>query len=149
MMPNEIPTEAYDSIKRLCSEGDGFFNAEKYPDAVEKYRQALKLIPLPIENYEAATWVWAAIGDAYFSMRNFSESADAFFRSLNCPGALENPFIYLRLGQSFFEAGQLERAANELTKAYMLGGREIFNDEEPKYFEYLKTQIRAPESGVW
>jgi hypothetical protein len=36
----------------------------------------------------------------------------------------------------------LKKAAEELTRAYSIEGEEIFEEENSKYFEFLKTKIR-------
>ena len=58
---------------------------------------------------------------------------------MQCPEAIGNPFIHLRLGQAQFELGDKEAAADELMRAYMGAGAEIFAEEAPKYLEYLAT----------
>ena len=64
-----------------------------------------------------------------------------------CPGALGNPFLHLRLGQCQFELGGLDRAADELDRAYMGAGTDIFDDEDDKYFAYVKTRLDPPPGG--
>jgi tetratricopeptide (TPR) repeat protein len=141
--------EIFAEIEKLCQRGDIFFTGAKYIRAIEQYRAALKLVPEPVEEHDAATWIYAAIGDSYFSSGSYQESAQTFLKSLSSPKALHNPFINLRLGQSFFEIGERNKAAGFLAQAYMSEGREIFEGEEPHYFEFLKTQIRPPEDGKW
>jgi hypothetical protein len=73
----------------------------------------------------------------------------AFSAAMHGPNAIGNPFIHLRLGQSQFEVGNMERAGDELARAYMGDGTEIFSSEDPKYFEFLKTILDPPASGKW
>jgi len=47
---------------------------------------------------------------------------------MRCPGAIGNPFIHFRHGQCQFELGDLERAADELMRAYLGTGRKIFDE---------------------
>ena len=51
---------------------------------------------------------------------------------LHCPGAIGNPSIHMRLGQVEFELGNLERAAEELARAYLQQGQNVFASEDPK-----------------
>lgn len=60
-----------------------------------------------------------------------------------------NPFLHLRLGQAQLELKNEVRAAEELCRAYMGAGKEIFAKEDPKYFDFLKTKISPPSSGLW
>ena len=59
---------------------------------------------------------------------------------MHCPDAIGNPFIHLRLGQCQFELGNPDRSADELMRAYMGGGPEIFGNDDPKYLEFLSTR---------
>jgi hypothetical protein len=68
---------------------------------------------------------------------------------MHCPGAIGNPFLHLRLGQCQLELGDRKRAADELTRAYAIEGKDIFANEDRKYFAFLKTVIDRPESGKW
>jgi hypothetical protein len=51
-----------------------------------------------------------------------------------------NPFIHLRLGQAQLELGNEERAADELMRAFMGGGHEIFESDDQKYLDFLRTR---------
>lgn len=93
--------------------------------------KAWKLIPEPKDNWEASTWLLAAIGDACFLSNNFRSGNDAFAYATRCPGGFGNSFIHLRLGQCQFELGNLDAAADELCRAYMGAGSEIFSHDNP------------------
>ena len=41
----------------------------------------------------------------------------------------------------YFEQENLAQAADELTRAYMGGGMDIFMEDDPKYLEFLETKI--------
>ena len=77
-------------------------------------------------------------------MNNYEEAREAFRDVMYCPGAIGNPFIHLRLGQVQFELGNLNRAGDELARAYMGKGEEIFEDEDPKYLAFVKTILVPP-----
>jgi hypothetical protein len=38
-------------------------------------------------------------------------------------------------------------ALDELARAYMGAGKEIFQGEDPKYFELVKQNLKEPPSG--
>lgn len=52
-----------------------------------------------------------------------------------------NPFIMLRLGQNAYEIGNKNIAIEYLLRAYMLEGTEIFEENDDKYFKFLKSNI--------
>jgi hypothetical protein len=67
--------------------------------------------------------------------------------AMHCPDAIGNPFLHLRLGQCQYELGNLDQAADELARAYMGGGEEIFEEDEREYFTFLKTRLKPPPGG--
>jgi len=143
----ELPDDVYDEIQRLCAAGDEHVEAGDHARALESFNAAWRLLPEPKSQWSAATWILVAIGDTKFSMGNFAEARDAFKSAVAAPGGFGNPFIHLRLGQTAFESGATREAANELTRAYGLEGAAIFETEDPKYFEFLTTQIKPPAGG--
>ena len=77
---------------------------------------------------------------------NYPAALTALEHAMRCPEAIGNPFIHLRLGQTQFELGNKDRAADELMRAYMGAGAEIFAEEAPKYLEFLGTVAEGIES---
>ena len=139
-MTDELADDLHEAVKRHCARGDELSEAKNFRDAIVEYNKAWGLLPDPKDHWEAATWILAAIGDAAFS-GGFTDLAQrAFDDVMLCPNALGNPFIHLRRGQLMFDAGDLDAAADELMRAYMGGGPELFGVESPKYLEFLSTR---------
>ena len=136
----ELDEAVLAKVKSHCARGDELANVRAYSDALKQYWMAWDLLPEPKTEWEAATWVLAAIGDANFLSGDFEAGRDNLGTAMHCPGALGNPFIHLRLGQCQFELGALDRAADELIRAYMGAGPEIFENDERKYIEFLATR---------
>ena len=139
-----LDEDTHSRIKELCAKGDVLVERRQFEAAFSCYRDALNLVPKPVEDWEATTWVLAAIGDLYFIAGNIEKAIPAFEDAVRCVGGLGNPFVHLRLGECYLELGQSDRAADELTRAYMGAGREIFQKENPKYLAFLKTRIKPP-----
>lgn len=142
----ELTTAIYARVQALCESGDALAKEGDYSSALTRYWEAWDLLPKPKTEWEAATWILAAVGDANFMVSDFEAGRDNLSLAMHCPEAIGNPFLHLRLGQCQFELGNLDRAADELTRAYLGGGAEIFQDAE-KYFAFLKTRIEPPPSG--
>lgn len=140
-MSETLPADIDTRVKYLCAAGDTLAAKGDPREAFQNYREALSLLPDPAEDWEAATWILAAIGDLYFGILRFEKSRAAFSDAVTCPGGLGNPFIHLRLGQCHFELGEMDRAADELTRAYMGAGEDLFQSADPKYFDFLKQRI--------
>ncbi len=142
----ELPSKTHNTIKRLCKAGDEFAQDQRYPEAFESYWKAWDLIPEPQTDWEVATWVLTAIGDANFLSGDFQAGFENLANAMHCPDAIGNPFLHLRLGQCQFELQNFDRAADELIRAYAVAGSEIFSDEDPKYIQFLQTRADNIES---
>ncbi len=143
----ELDDKLYELIQKHSMDGDAFVENEAFKEAYEQYWKAFDLIPEPKTDWEVSTWVLVAIGDTHFLENDFEAGLENLSNAMHCPGAIGNPFIHLRLGQCQFELGNFNQAADELTRAFALEGEEIFQDDDPKYFEFLKTKIdtQSPE----
>jgi tetratricopeptide (TPR) repeat protein len=140
-MPS-LPNETHSEIERLCVLGDEFAESESYSAALETYWTAWDLLPDQKTSWEAATWILAAIGDSNFLSGDFRAGEDNLALAMHCPDAIGNPFLHMRLGQCQFELDNLERAADEFIRAYAVAGSGIFKQEDPKYFQFLKTKAK-------
>lgn len=137
----ELDDKIYAQIIRLCEEGDSLIDEEEFDKAIEKYSNALELVPLPKTDWEASTWIFTALGDTYFINEDYDMAKNNFYNALNCPDGFSNPLILMRLGESLFECRELEKAKEYLLKAYLLEGYKIFNEEDDKYFELIRDII--------
>jgi tetratricopeptide (TPR) repeat protein len=145
--PMELPDAIHEKIVELSEAGDALAEEGRYREAVGKYVEALELLPDPMTDWEACTWLLAAIGDVSFLSWNYEHARRALSDAMHCPGAIGNPFIHKRLGQSQFELGNMERAADELARAYLQEGLRIFEHEDPKYLRFIKSKLEPPPGG--
>jgi len=145
----EPPADVDARIQELSEQGNLLADQGKSREAIEKFIAALNLVPEPITDWEASTWLLASIGDMNFQLKAYQHAARALADAMHCPGAIGNPFLHLRLGQCQLELGDRKRAADELTRAYAIEGKDIFANEDRKYFAFLKTVIDPPEGGKW
>jgi hypothetical protein len=147
IMPNELPDETHTKIQQLCAQGDDLARRLLYEGAVEKYQEALNLLSEPVAQWEAATWIFTAIGDARFLRNNYKDALQPLLDAMKCPKAIGNPFVHLRLGQIQFELGNDILAKDEFARAYMGGGKEIFDTEDPKYWAVVTSSLKQPPDG--
>lgn len=129
----------HEQIADLCREGDALASAGRPDDARQKYIAALKLLPGESRQWEAATWIYVALGDVHFRSQDVDKAFKCFYNAVQCPNGLGNPYIHLRLGQLYFEQNNFDKAADELTRAYMGGGIDIFMEDDPKYLAFLES----------
>jgi hypothetical protein len=110
--------------------------------AIAEYNKAWRLVPDPKNEWNASTWILAAIADAAFLAGYKSSAKEALQYVMTCPGALGNPFLHLRYGQVLLDGEEPDAAADELMRAYMAEGPEIFASEDPRYLAFLKTRAK-------
>ena len=133
--------DIHNKITALSNEGDALSQEGCFQKATEKFKEALALLPEPLHQWEASTWLLTAIGDNYFLQENYGLAYQALLDTMRCPDALGNPFIHLRLGQVCFELEKTEQAVDELMRAYMGEGIKIFEGEDSKYYELIRGYI--------
>ena len=136
----ELDDHIHEQITDFCAKGDQLFEKSKFEEALVQYNAALELVPQPRSNWEASVWIYTAIGDTYFYKKDYQKSVDAFYDAYNGPGAVDNPFVNLRLGQCLFELAQMEKAEDFLLRAYMLDGEDVFDSEAPKYIKHMRAK---------
>ena len=137
----ELDDLIYNKIVKLSNEGDNLVSRCKFDEAISKYEKALDLLPSSHYLWEAATWLYVAIGDTYFLENKFEIALNFFLEAQKCPNALANPFIYVRIGECFYEKGNFIKAKENLLRAYMLDGEDVFSDADPKYLKYIEQII--------
>jgi tetratricopeptide (TPR) repeat protein len=140
LKPLELDDEIHERIKIFCSNGDKFSEQSRFDEAISEYNEAWKLIPAPKNEWEASTWVLTAIADACFLSGRNKSARQALEYAMTCPGAVGNPFLHLRFGQVLYEASEKDAAADELIRAYMVAGEDIFSKDDPKYLNFLRTR---------
>lgn len=139
--------DIHSQIITLCKAGDELAELGRHREAIEEYERAWSLLPEPWSQWEASTQILAAIGEAHFATGRYADGREVFSDAVHCPGAIGNAFLHLRLGQCQLELGNREKAADELARAYMGGGIDIFKDEDPKYLELVKSVLKEPAEG--
>ena len=146
----ELSEDIHAEIQRLCAAGDALAQRRQFGEALTSYWAAWDLLPEPKTEWDAATWILGAIGDANFLGGDFAAGRDNLSNAMHCPDAIGNPFLHLRLGQCQFELGTLDRAADELMRAYMGAGADIFKDQDQKYLRFLQSRakdVNAPKKS--
>jgi tetratricopeptide (TPR) repeat protein len=132
----------HERIVALYAEGDKLVQDGRIGSALGKFADAWSLIPDPKERWPLSTSVISAIADCWFLAGKYDEVLRALEFGMNCPEAVGNPFLHLRLGQALLEQGQEDRAAEELMRAYEAHGEAIYEHQDPKYLAFLAARGR-------
>ncbi|MGK5060305.1 tetratricopeptide repeat protein [Janthinobacterium sp. LB2P49] len=126
----DLPSNVSKQVDLLSEMGNDLADQGEFSQAAERWTQALDLLPPPQADWDAYTWLKASIGDALYQLANFCAAREALFDAVNGPDGQVNPFVHYRLGQTEVALKNEEAGIEELLKAYMLDGEEIFNEEE-------------------
>lgn len=139
----EITEKISEKIDALSEEGNELFDEEKFAEAIAVWEKALSLVPEPQQFYSESNWLETSIGDAYFALNDFNTALTHFENAKGniAESGYDNPFVCLRLGQCYWETQDFANAKEFLLRAYMFEGEEIFEDENPKYFAFLKENV--------
>jgi len=128
----------FEKIDVLCEEANALYENEDYTKALLKYKEALYLLPMPRNQWEASAWLYTSIGDTFFGLKKFNDAKENYYNALNCPNGHGNAYIYLSLGQALFELQESSTSKDFLRKALALEGRQIFLGENRKYIESIE-----------
>ena len=123
----DLDEAVHQEIEQLCAKGDGLAKKSDWTEALRCYWKAFDLLPEPRTDWDAARWILAAIGDVNFMSGDFKACCDNMSLAMHCPDAIGNPFLHLRLGQAQYEMGERKRAADELARALIGGGQDVFS----------------------
>lgn len=136
----ELDEKINKKILELSELGDFYTNMKEWDKALKQYNEALNLIPDPKYNWKASTWLYVAIGDAYYCDKQYNETINYMNEALKCPEGLGNPYINLRIGESYFELEEWSNAKRYLIEAYIVEGTDIFEGEPQKYYKLIESE---------
>ena len=141
-------SDSLEDAERLLAEGDDFADAEEDDEALARFQAAWTALPEPRDDQDPAVRILAGIADSQFHLGEWEECRDAVQHAFRCGADVANPFLRLRLGQSLYELGDEQEAANWLVPVYLSEGRALFSDDDPKYLEFFHSRL-IPPSGGW
>lgn len=133
----ELDNKTYKKLISLSNRGENYAEREEYKEAKRLFLMALDCIPMPKYDWEASTWLYTSLGDVSYLAGDYDNAINYLTEALKCPDGIGNPFILLRLGESFYELHDHEKAKEYFIQAYMCDGDEIFEDEDEKYKELI------------
>jgi tetratricopeptide (TPR) repeat protein len=144
-MPDPLLAE----VERRFTAGEDFLDEdEREEEALAEFQAAWDLLPEPKADHDLGLQILAALADTHFYLGRWQECHTALQTAVKSyDGALENPFIRLRLGQSLLELGDEREAANWMAPAFWSEGAQLFEGEDPKYLAFLKAQLQPPPGG--
>ena len=143
-MPETLDDDVYQRIRSLIAKGDGLAEAGRTDEAIACYQDGWALLPEPRWEWDIGMTLQVAIGDAALKAGEFVKAKGKFITAAMM-GGVANGYVQLRLGQTYFELGDMEHAAEHLCRAYIAERRRIFEGEDPKYLAFLATVMDPPD----
>ncbi len=135
----ELPPEVFAQVEAHCAAGDAHAAEDRYDEALSEFRRAWELVPEPREDWAVTLWLLGALGDVHYLRGAFADGKNALADAVAVfPEAKDDPFVCLRLGQCHLELGDRAAAQDWLERAGQLDG-DIFEEEDPKYLEFLES----------
>ena len=122
-----------EQIEELCDLGVDLAEAGSFARAIEAYESAWALLAEPAHEQEGAAWILGNLGYTRFLQGDYAAGRDDLARALGLPGGGGSAFLHLRLGQCFYELGDLRRAGEQFRLAFAIEAEAVFLDEDPKY----------------
>ncbi len=133
------------NIDAIAKKGNSVFDKGDYLKAIEIWKEGLDNIKQPHNGKGEAVWFQTSIADAYFMLKEYEKAYDFLMDAKsNISGVgVANPFVMLRFGQCCYELNKKEEAQEYLFRAYLLAGKEIFEEDDAKYFKCVEDIINA------
>jgi tetratricopeptide (TPR) repeat protein len=137
----------FENVRQCCTIATDQMNESRFEEAQTLLDEAYRLLPEPKIQWNAAGWILLALAENAVRAQNYPEAVAALQDAVYAPGTIGNPWVHLRFGQAALETRDEQRAGNELIRAFMGGGREIFSQVDPKYFRFLQSVAKPPQGG--
>lgn len=135
-----LPDTIGGQVERLSMRADLLMEQGRFAEAIQLYQDGLELIPEPKSTYEVTLWFLVAIGDAYWHLQEWEHALPYFEQSKEVLGGQENPFVWLRLGQLYYELGDLVSAQQALQTGLEMEGEALFEEEAPRYLQLAQAR---------
>lgn len=139
-----LPEKVFAVVKEKAAEGERLMSAGDFRGAFSTLVDAMNVLPEPGQQWNATGWILVALAENAIRAGNFKAAEEPLQDAMLCPGTIGNPWVHLRMGQVRFELGDTDRAADELARAYMGGGRDVFEGQDPKYFGLVERVLKPP-----
>ncbi|HEY3805219.1 MAG TPA: hypothetical protein VGL61_21565 [Kofleriaceae bacterium] len=142
----------YDELCECLSSAESAMFDQRFEDAAAHYRRALALNPK--DHDVDPFWLRMSLGESSFRRDAWRDAMDAYGRAFaeDREAAVGNPLFHLRVGQCLFQLAWPEArletgpstAIDNLARALICGGIEMFDDEDAQYLAAIVDILRPP-----
>jgi tetratricopeptide (TPR) repeat protein len=113
---------------------------KRFAEAELHMKKAWELIPEPKYQWDSSQSTIGNLSEFYLAWGKYDDAkfwAKEVFKCNPLPG---DGFPYFFLGKIHYEAEEFEDACKQFKKAYELSGPRAFQEEDQKYFKFLKEK---------
>ncbi len=140
-MHKEITEQNYKLILKYLEEGYICLHEKQYNNAFSYFSNALNLLPKEKEEWDIALNIYLALGKCSFYQEEYNIASYFFNKALQAPNGLVSGELWLCIGKCFYKQGIEEKAKDAFMSAYMLEGKDIFDEQKIEYFNLIKNSI--------
>jgi len=133
-MQQGIPLEIFESILKDLEHGNNCMDEKSYMQAFNFYSDALDKVPKEKEDWHISLDIYYALGESSFYQEEYNMAIYFFNKALLSPDGLASWKVWFGLGKCFHKQNLKKEAQDAFIRAYMLEGKEIFNENK----EYIK-----------
>lgn len=122
----QLDPAIYEQIQSLSAQGNTEIDQGHLNEAIALWQQALTLLPAPQNQWQAAFWLNASIGEAYYQLKQFDHAIAVLKEASLYPEAEDNPYPSYMIGKCYWRL-EHEHSVEYLITAYDLDGEGIFS----------------------
>ncbi len=146
------------AIRRNPFEESYYFELAQLDLKQEKFADALETLDAGLKKFDKSAQLELAEGVAYYGLRRFPEAIDAFLRTIELDGSVEQPYVFLgrmidqaeeklpRFTEVF--AAFVKRAPENYLSSYLYG-KSLAMANQPGRAEGLLRKSIAQNDGYW
>jgi tetratricopeptide (TPR) repeat protein len=127
-----------EEVTDLSQQGNMLLESGRAQTAIAKWLAALELLPEPRRKWETAMWLHASIGDAQRQQGDIESALISFQEAAASGNGYANGFVQLGIGMCLYDLGRGEDSTDPLLRAFMMEGKDLFEETNPKYLDHLR-----------
>ena len=144
----EMPESIDRLVRALKKDADNLQMKGKNKLAIGKYNEAISILPDPVDQWKYIRILWGSIADIYVVMNDYQAALEYFRQIMKLPLSVGDYDYHARIGLIHYEMGSMEKAKDELMRAYLLKGEDAFKYMgDAKYFELIKPIVEDKEKA--
>jgi hypothetical protein len=140
-----LPAEV---LQKLAENGKIYREAKASGDcnlAESKFLASWEAFPHPKHSWDSSESLIKTIVQHYIDRKEFSSAESWVGELFKCEPLPGDPKPYLLLGKIYYDSGRTELAKENLIKAYEMGGRRGYANEDQKYLKLALDQMKKSE----